>query len=174
MVTGFLRAFGQLGDPRIVRILGAVLVVSALVFLAVLGGAAWVLTHERLTHYFALEAVLKTLGGVATLAIALFLFPSVISAILGCWLDAVARAVEAQHYPDLPPAKGLGLVAGLAATLRFVLKALLVNAVLVLFLFVPLLFPFAWFAANSYLLGREYFEFAAMRRLPADAARLLR
>ena len=42
-----------------------------------------------------------------------------------------------------------------------------------LFLLGPLI-PFVFYAVNGYLLGREYFELVAMRRLDPDAARRLR
>ena len=41
-------------------------------------------------------------------------------------------------------------------------------------LFVPGLGLVAWLGANAYLLGREYFELAAMRFRPAAEARAMR
>ena len=41
-------------------------------------------------------------------------------------------------------------------------------------LFIPGIGFAAWFAANAYLLGREYFELAAMRFRPAPEARAMR
>ena len=46
-------------------------------------------------------------------------------------------------------------------------------AALVLF-FLPGIGFAAWFAANAYLLGREYFELAAMRFRSAEEARAMR
>ncbi len=42
-------------------------------------------------------------------------------------------------------------------------------------LFAPWAYPFAYFGVNGFLLGREYFELVAFRRLPpADAAAMRR
>ena len=50
----------------------------------------------------------------------------------------------------------------------FVVPILLITIVLI-----PLI-PFVFYALNGYLLGREYFEFAAVRRLEPPAGRALR
>ena len=50
-----------------------------------------------------------------------------------------------------------------------------VNICLLIFLLIPPVFPFVFYAANGYLLGREYFELVALRRVqPQDAKRLRR
>ena len=43
----------------------------------------------------------------------------VASAFTGLFLDDVADAVEARHYPDLPPAPRLGLAESLREALGF-------------------------------------------------------
>lgn len=173
MFTAYLRAFGQLFDPRIVKILGFSVLLSVAVFGLLWSGIAWLLTQSELTSYWLLEKILDVLGGVATIVTTFFVFPVVVSATIGLFLESVARAVEQRHYPDRKP-KGLPLVAGILSSLRFLLKALVVNLVLLLFLFVPVLYPFAWLAANAYLLSREYFELVALRHLDPKAARELR
>jgi len=45
---------------------------------------------------------------------------------------------------------------------------------LLLFLLIPALYPIVWFLGNSYLLGREYFELVALRRMQPHDARELR
>lgn len=174
MLTAYLRALGQLSDPRVVRLIGRAFLLSLLVFVALWGGIAWLLSHTEVTSFWLLEKILDALGAIATIVSTFFMFPIVVSTMVGFYLEAVARAVEARHYPEAPPAPGIGVVAGLYASLRFLLKAALVNVVLLLVLLIPVLYPFAWFAANSYLLGREYFELVALRRLDLRGARDLR
>ena len=48
------------------------------------------------------------------------------------------------------------------------------NMVLLIFLLLPPLFPFVFYAVNGYLLGREYFELVALRRIGPEEARRLR
>ena len=60
------------------------------------------------------------------------------------------------------------------ASLRFAALTLIVMLAALVLLFVPGIGFAAWFAANAYLLGREYFELAAMRFRSADEARAMR
>ena len=170
MLTGFLRAISQLTDSRLTRILIRVVFLSMLVFVALWIGMAYLLKSEALTEI----PVVNWLGGVMAVVATLFLFPVVVSVILGFYLEPIAAVVEAKYYPKLPPAKGVGVMGGAWAGVRFFLKALVVNLVLLVFLFAPALYPFAWLLANGYLLGREYFELVAFRRLSAGEARGLR
>lgn len=174
MLTAYVRALGQLFDPRIVRLVGYSVVLSLLVFLGLWGGIAWLLENSKLSEVAVVDRIFDWFGNIATVVGAFFLFPMAISVMIGFFLDAVARAVEARHYPDLPVPKGVGIIAGIGAAGRFLLKALVVNIVLLVFLLVPVLYPFAWLAAHSYLLGREYFELVALRRLQPALASTLR
>ncbi|RMD49458.1 MAG: hypothetical protein D6832_01725, partial [Alphaproteobacteria bacterium] len=89
--------------------------------------------------------------------------------------ESVAAAVEARHYPDLPPARSVPLSESLADALRFTAVLVAVNLVaLVLALLLAPLAPFIWWAANGLLLGREYFMLVALRRLDEAEARRLR
>ena len=65
---------------------------------------------------------------------------------------------------------------------RFAVKTIVLNA-LVFITVVPILLmtivlipliPFVFYALNGYLLGHDYFEFAALRRLEPAAGRALR
>jgi uncharacterized protein involved in cysteine biosynthesis len=101
------------------------------------------------------------------------LFPAVISAFIGLHVEGIARAVEARHYPDLPPARGEPLASSILTALRFSAMLIALNLIALVFLVVPPLFPFVFLGLNGYLLGREYFELVAHRRLRPEEARLL-
>ena len=59
------------------------------------------------------------------------------AAVVGFFLDDIAAAVEARHYPALPPAPELGLAAQVADALRFLALVVVVNlAALVVYLLV--------------------------------------
>ena len=58
--------------------------------------------------------------------------------------------------------------------MRFALLSIAVNLVALILLFVPGLNLVAFIGANGYLLGREYFELAAMRFRSVDEARAMR
>jgi uncharacterized protein involved in cysteine biosynthesis len=174
MLTAFTRAIGQLDDPRVVRVLGASVLASAAVFVALWIGTGWLLTSSALVDTGWIDAALDVLGGLATLALTWVLFPSVVSGLIGLFLERIAAAVEARHYPELPKAPGLPFVAGVLATVRFLALVVALNVLLLALLAFPPAYPVAWFAANGWLLGREYFEFIALRRLAPAEARALR
>jgi len=97
-------------------------------------------------------------------------------------LEEIASAVEARHYPGLPPAREEPVIEMMGNAVRFAAVTVLLN-LLVFIIVVPLLLvtivmipfiPFVFYALNGYLLGQEYFEFAAVRRLDSATGRTLR
>ncbi|KAB0676805.1 sulfate transporter family protein [Aureimonas leprariae] len=109
------------------------------------------------------------------LAIALaFLIGPVSAAIAGLFLDDVAEVVERECYPEAPPGRELPLAASLRLSAKFLGVIVLGNLLAFALLLVPVVNLVAFFAVNSYLLGREYFEFAAMRYRTEHDAKALR
>jgi CysZ protein len=43
----------------------------------------------------------------------------VASAFISMFLETIAAAVERKHYPNLPPARSIGIVEGLVDALKF-------------------------------------------------------
>lgn len=129
----------------------------------------------------ALGAWSGTVGLVASIGASLllavlmaFLFAPVTVLVAGLFLDDAADVIEREDYPDDPPGRALPVGAALRHTLRFFGVVLAANLVALALLLVPGVNAAAFFLANGYVLGREYFEFAAMRHMPAEAARDLR
>jgi len=105
---------------------------------------------------------------------AIFLMPAVTSLVASFFADEIAEHVERTDYP-LDPV-GAALPAG-RAVLEGVKTAGL--AVLIYLVCAPFLLfagfgAVMFFLATAYLLGREYFELAAMRFQPAADAKALR
>ncbi len=174
MFKAFLKAFSQLNDPAVRRPLwlGGLLAVGVFMVLWVLVGR--LLTGTTLFAWGWLEVAADLLGGTAVAVLTWFLFPGVVSGLAAFFLDGVVRAVEARHYPGLPSPPGTGLGDAIIGGLRFMGISVLVNMGLLLFLFIPPVFPFVFYSANGYLLGREYFELVAARRLGAERLGSLR
>jgi CysZ protein len=172
------KALGQFDDPKIQRIVWKSLA-GALAVFALLAVALWFLAGwlaAGLPHW--LEWIAQF--GTVALALALdwFLFPVAVTAIVGLFLDGVAAAVEARFYPGRPAPRKQSLPAMLWGGLRFAAVAVLLNLVLLpaylLLLFFPPLYLLVFYMVNGYLLGREYFELVAYRRLDERAADELR
>ena len=174
MFTAFLRALGQLTDPPILRVLGASVLLSLLCFVAAWSGVAWLLASLEVTHLAWLDTALAWLGGFATLVLTWFLFPLLASAFVGLFLDQVAVAVERRHYPHWGQAPGLGFGPALWCSVRFLGLAVLLNLLLLPLWLVPPAYPIGFYLVNGLLLGREYFDLVALRRIGPAATRTVR
>ena len=120
-----------------------------------------------------IETTIQWLGGLALVVGSIFLIPPVTSLIAGLYLDDIAAVVEQQHYPSDPPGRELPTLQAIGLALKFFIVVLLVNILALFLLLVPGVNLIAFYLGNGYLLGREYFELAAMRHLaPAEARRL--
>lgn len=103
-----------------------------------------------------------------------FLMVPVASVFTGFFLEEVADVVEEAHYPGLPAVRPLGLGQSLTDALRFfgVVMGANLAALVLYFLFIPFA-PALFLALNGYLLGREYFQMAAYRRMSRPEAQAL-
>ncbi len=109
------------------------------------------------------------------LALALALLLSSVTAIIaGLFLDDVAEVVEKRDYPTDAPGTAMPIGEAIVASLKFFGVVVLGNIVAFILLFVPGINIAAFFLVNGYLLGREFFEFAAMRFRSASEARAFR
>jgi uncharacterized protein involved in cysteine biosynthesis len=182
-MTDFLRAAGQLFDARFTHVLlwSLALTLGLLAALS-LGAVGLVGLLPESFELPLIGAVATPLGAVRGLALgamlvlsAILMFP-VAAMFVNLFLDRIVDAVEARHYPELAPVRPMGFAEALKGALGFALVVLGVNLVAMVFYllsgpFAPLIF---W-AVNGYLIGREYFELVAQRRLePAGMRRLRR
>jgi uncharacterized protein involved in cysteine biosynthesis len=182
MIGDFARAIGQLTDRRFTGVLvkSLLLTLSLLALLSV-GAAGLVgllpesfdlpLIGEVETPFLALRGL--ALGAMVWLS-SFLMFP-VAAMFVSLYLDQIADAVEARHYPHLPAAHRTGFLEDLKTGLGFMLVVIGVNLVgLVVYLLSGPLAPFVFWAVNGYLIGREYFQLAAQRRVAAAENRRLR
>ena len=174
ILSAYAKALGQLTDPRARSVIWLGIALAAGVFVLVWATVGWLLTDTALFQNTWLDSAVDVLGGLAVLAITWFLFPAVVSAFIAVFLDRVASAVERRHYPDLPAARDVPILEEVATALRFLAVLVALNLVALLFLLIPPVFPFVYYGVNGYLLGREYFEMVAARRLDAGSVRAAR
>ena len=112
-------------------------------------------------------------GIVLALGLALLIAP-VTALVAGLFLDDVAETVERRSYPQDPAGRAVPLLPALVMALKFFGVVILGNLVALLLLLIPGVNIGAFFLVNGYLLGREFFEFAAMRFRPEEQAKALR
>ncbi len=183
MILGsILAALGQFDDPRFRRVVWVGLALS----LALLIGLYWllVLGIQILIPDSVSMPWIGPVGGIdwalslatipLVLVLSVFLMVPVASAFTGLFLDTVADAVEARHYPALPPAPRAGFWDSVIDALRYTGLLVLLNLVGLIVVIVSAGAGLVVFwAINGYLLSREYFTTVALRRMaPAEARRM--
>lgn len=174
MIRHLVRAIGQLPDPSFTRVLIWSALGTIVLFIGLLTGFGWLLTHTALFDIGWVETGIDLLGGLAALALAWLMFPAVMVAVSATMLDSIVDAVERRHYPHLPPPRRIPAWRSLWETLKFLGLVLALNLLALPFYFIPVVNLFVWFLVNGYLIGREYFELVAVRRLNPLGVRLLR
>ncbi len=119
--------------------------------------------------------LVAAIGAGIVLAIGLaFLIGPVSAIVAGIFLDDVADHIERQDYPDDPPGAALPMGKAIVLSIKFFGVIVAGNLVALLLLLVPGVNLIAFLAVNAYLLGREYFQFAAMRFHDEKTAAMLR
>lgn len=174
MIKAFIKAAGQISDPRARRVVWIALGAAISVFVGLWILIGFLLANTSLFAIGWLEAAIDLLGGLATGVLTWLLFPAAISAVIGLFLEDIASAVEQRHYPDLGPAQGTNSSETLVTTLKFLGIMLALNILMLPFLLTGPLFPFVFYSVNGYLLSREYFELVALRRVTSLEAKALR
>jgi|SRR5215470_646213 len=127
--------------------------------------------HSVLHALLWVLAIISSLGLVVG---AIFLMPAVTSLIASFFVDEIAELVERTHYPDDSPGVAIPIVRAAYEGLKTALLAFAVYLCAVPFLLFAGFGVVIFFLANAYLLGREYFELAAMRFHPVAEAKALR
>jgi len=175
MVSALLHAFADVSSPAVRRftVLGLALALSS--FIVVWTAIAILLARTALFEWGPLNWLVDILGGTAVLVISWLIFPAVVTIVMGFFLDQIAGAVEAMHYPDRGPARRSSIAETVAMTARLMAIAVLLNLLaLPVYIMAPGLNFFVFVGINGYLFGREYFEVIALRRLDPIAARAAR
>lgn len=175
MISALFKSFSQISDPRFRRVWLKGFAYSVLLFLVIVALAWFLLAQIDVVGIGWIDWVIAGLGGLGVFVIAIILFPGLALIVIGAMLEEIARAVEARHYPDLPPPRDQrwGEIAGTLAKL-ITLTAMLNIAALPLYL-VPVLNILVFYALNGILLGREYYDLVSLRRLdPREAVAVRR
>jgi len=105
---------------------------------------------------------------------AVFLMPAITSLVASVFVDEVADHVELAHYPAERPGTALPLGLAMTEGVKTALLAILVYLIALPFVFLAGAGFIAFFIATAWLLGREYFELAAMRFRSPEEAKAMR
>ncbi len=183
ILRSFLLTLGQLGDPRFRKVLFLGIGLGFALLVAFFAALMWLLnaalgpeaTLPFIGEVTWLDDLLSWTAFISMFVLSVFLMIPVASAITSLFLDDVADAVEDRHYPQLPKADRVPWGDALRDTVNFlgVLIAANIFALILYVLFTPFALFIFW-GLNGFLLGREYFTLAAMRREGRAGAKVLR
>ncbi len=178
MGGAFSKAFGQLPDPAVRRVLLRSLALTLLLF----AGLAWAgfAGLDALPQYDWdwINDLVRWFGAVGLLIVLFVLFPAFATLLVSLFLDEIASAVEARYYASDEPGKAPRLRESLMIAARFTVAVVLLNIAalpiyLLLFWF-PAVNVVIFYSLNGYLLGREYFELVAQRHMATGQIRKIR
>jgi CysZ protein len=173
MIETAVHAFGETFSPPLRRILvksiGLAFLLLVVLGMVVQGAINHIVT---LPHPFDMALAIFTALGI--IAAAIYLMPPITSLVASLFFDEIAEQVERRNYPADPVGKALPVTTSVLLSIRFFALVLLVNLIALALLILPGVNIAIFFFANGYLLGREYFELAAMRFRGIDEARALR
>jgi CysZ protein len=163
--------------------LSALLIVAAgvalqrlIVHLVDLGGMSLETTigpnaHEPVN---VLAWILSIAAGLGIVAGSIFLMPAVTAIVGSFYADRIGEEVEREHCPADLPGKALPLPVAVWEGSKTALLAVLIYLCAVPLVLFAGFGAVIFFIATAYILGREYFELAAMRFRPPAEAKLLR
>jgi CysZ protein len=124
---------------------------------------AFITDHHVSTGYAFADMAAFLLAGFGLFILLIYLLPALSILVAGYFGDDIAENVEKADFPNDQPGQAQPLSTSMLGALRFAGLALIVNLAALILFFIPIINVVAFFAANSYLLGREYFELAASR-----------
>jgi len=121
-----------------------------------------------------LSWVISIAAGLGVVVGGIFLMPAITSAIAGFFVDDVADLVEREYYPTEEPGMALPITLATIEGVKIALLTLLVYLIALPFVLLAGAGFLVFFIATAWLLGKQYFELAAMRFRPPAEAKLMR
>lgn len=188
LIDAAKKALGELFDPALRGVLWKSIGLTILALILLWNVISFIFANTAvpflsgwISGFFALPNWTGTLGFIAAifaglgLAVGLaFLIGPVSAAIAGFFLDDVADHVERQDYSADVPGTAMPLGPSIVMSLRFFGLVIAGNIVALFLLLIPGINLIAFFLVNGYLLGREYFQFAALRHHDLQTVTMLR
>jgi uncharacterized protein involved in cysteine biosynthesis len=165
MMEAAIRAIAQLRDRALLGVVAISGAGAAIFLLGVWFGLAAVLGHVTVFGTGWLDWLARIAIGLGAIFVTLAMFGAVTAIIASLFVGRVAGAVERRYYPSLPPPRRQSGAEQVTAGISFLFAMIAANIIALPFYAlwganVPI-----FLGVNGYLVGREYFEIVASRRL---------
>ena len=151
---------GSVSRPQIVMLLVLCAILAVMIAAGVVAILTWGTASLVTLDRGWLDSTVNWLVGIILGVGGWFMLPVLVVLIAGIFQEIIITKVEKAEYSDRIRDQEPRFWADLAHDIRFTLKALLYNLLILPFYFFGIGF-FLSIALNSYLLGREFFESAA-------------
>lgn len=175
MFASIGRALGLFFDPAFFGVVLKSVGLTVILFVLLLAGVEYGLHMLPTLGSPAVNKILEWMAPVLML-LGLFAVGGPVAALFGSlYLDRIADAIEARTYPADPKAPGTKLTTSLGAGVRLAGIVILADILLLpADTFLPGAGQVLTIIVNGFLLGREYFELAALRHVSVKTADALR
>jgi len=189
MLDAAVKALSQILSPPMRSILwrsiGVALVMVTVLAIGLQRALSWLATSGEgwaeamlgpgfQTPLNVLAWVVSIAAGLGVVLGGIFLMPAITSLVASIFVDEAAEHVEREHYPAERPGVALPLGVALLEGGKTAALTILVYLVALPFVFLAGAGFLVFFIATAWLLGREYFELAAMRFRPPEEAKAMR
>jgi CysZ protein len=174
MVLAFGRALTLLKERAFWRVLWHGILMTIAVFIGLYVIVWAILAHVSVADIWWIDILIEVVGGLAVLVLTWLLFPAVATLMISLFIERIMTAVEARYYPLLAAPVPVSFWQGITVALKFTGVTVVLNILILPLYLVPVLNVIAFYGVNGYLLGREYFEMVALRRLDPRSAQRLR
>lgn len=189
MIDAVVKALAQILSPPMRAILWRSIALALVLIVAVAtalqrllswlagSGGAWAEGTLGTGFHLPIEIaswIVSIAAGLGIVVGAVFLMPAITALVAGVFVDDVAAVVEREHYPAEPPGVALPFWTGVVQGGKTAALSLLVYLIALPLLLFGGLGVLVFFFANAWLLGREYFQLAAMRFRSIEDAREMR
>jgi CysZ protein len=189
MIDAAVKALSQILSPPMRSILwrsiGLALVLITALAVGLQQLLSWFATHGEVwaetmlgpgwhTSLNVLAWVVSIAAGLGVVLGGIFLMPAITSLVTSFFVDDVADLVEREHYPAEHPGVALPIGLAISEGVRTALLTILVYLIALPFVIAAGAGFLIFFIATAWLLGKQYFELAAMRFRSPEEARLMR
>lgn len=168
MFQALVKSFADIFDVRLIKVLITCFILSTIVLIAMIWGASHLLGVTTFSDNPANESLFDWAGRGLAVVVAWFLFPAVAGIITSFRLETVIEVVEEINYPKLPKPRSQPMPEIIWEAVKLTVLMVVLNLV-AMPLYIPLWFlgvgMILYYALNGYLLGREYFDMVAIRRI---------
>jgi CysZ protein len=172
MFQSIAKAFSDVLDMRMIKVLITCFILSFIVLGLMIYGSMWAVAHTTLFSNPFYETMIDWAGRGLAVIVAWFLFPAVAGIITSFRLESVIEVVEEINYPDVPKPRSQPMWEIIVEAIKLTVLMVVFNLI-AMPIYIPLWFlglgMILYYALNGYLLGREYFDMVAIRRLEPKA-----